>query len=36
VGDDDQTIYAWRLAWIAWQSLPHNSSGATKNGMAQI
>ena len=29
-------IYAWRLVWILWQMLPRTSSGATKNGMAQI
>jgi hypothetical protein len=29
-------IYAGRLAWMAWQTLPRNSPGATKNGMAQV
>jgi len=29
-------IYAWRLAWIAWQSLPRNPPGATKNGVAHV
>ncbi len=29
-------IYAWRLAWIAWQSFPRNPPGATKNGVAQV
>jgi hypothetical protein len=29
-------IYAWRLAWIAWQSFPRNPPGATKNGMAHV
>ena len=29
-------IYAWRLAWIAWQSFPRNPPGATKNGVAHV
>jgi len=29
-------IYAWRLAWIAWQSLPRNPPGASKNGVAHV
>ena len=29
-------IYAWRLAWIVWQSLPRNPPGATKNGVAHV
>ena len=29
-------IYAWRLVWILWQEMPRHSSGATKDGMAQI
>jgi hypothetical protein len=29
-------IYAWRLAWILWQTLPRTPPGATKNGMAHI
>jgi len=29
-------IYAWRLAWIAWQALPGNPSGATENGVAHV
>ena len=29
-------IYAWRLAWIAWQSFPRNPPGATKNGVAPV
>jgi hypothetical protein len=28
------TIYAWRLVWLAWQTLPRDPSGATKNGVA--
>jgi hypothetical protein len=30
------SIYAWRLAWLAWQTLPRNPPGTTKNGMAHI
>lgn len=29
-------IYAWRLAWMAWQTLPRNPPGGTKNGMAHV
>jgi hypothetical protein len=30
------TIYAWRLVWLAWQTLPRNPSGTTKNGIAHV
>jgi hypothetical protein len=29
-------FYAWRLVWLAWQTLPRSPSSATKNGMAPI
>ncbi|MBA3963052.1 MAG: hypothetical protein H0X40_14305 [Chthoniobacterales bacterium] len=29
-------IFAWRLAWIAWQTLPRNPARSTKNGVALI
>lgn len=29
-------VFAWRLVWIVWQTLPRNPPGATKNGMAHI
>ena len=29
-------VFAWRLVWLPWQTLPRAPPGATKNGMAHI
>ncbi len=29
-------IFAWRLLWVVWQSVPRNSASVTKNGMAHV
>jgi hypothetical protein len=29
-------VFAWRLVWLVWQTLPRTPPGATKNGMAHI
>jgi hypothetical protein len=28
-------VFAWRLVWVVWQTVPRRPSTATKNGMAQ-
>jgi hypothetical protein len=29
-------VFAWRLVWVVWQTVPRHPSGATKNGMARV
>jgi hypothetical protein len=29
-------IYAWRLVWLAWQSMPHSPVAPTRNGAAHV
>ncbi|MDQ3198141.1 MAG: hypothetical protein M3Q46_02945 [Verrucomicrobiota bacterium] len=29
-------VYAWRLVWLAWKTIPRTGSNATRNGVALI
>lgn len=29
-------VYAWRLVWLAWQTIPRHPSKAAKNGVAHV